>query len=118
MLCMKTRTRLTPNCLTKAIALVLLCLPLAACDQKENANFSGSYAYSSNDPAFNIKVTFDFNEDGTVLWSDGIGDLQNGTYTVSGNEVTATFKDATKKFTREGDALLSDNGLRFERGGS
>ena len=103
------------NPIIKALALAL-CFFLVSCNRN---NFSGSYTFnntSDDSAAVRINVTFDFNDDGTVLWSDGMSEPVTGHYSVSGNEITATFPGDVRTFTREGDALIL-NGVRYVRTG-
>lgn len=85
-----------------AILLVPL-LFLTGCGKK----IEGSYKWTGTVLGVRIQNIYDFNADGTVVWTTGSpNERQRGTYTVNGNRVLLSLKDRQVELVREGDALM------------
>jgi hypothetical protein len=82
--------------------LAIHCLLLAGCSKK----LEGSYKWTGEVIGVPMQNTYDFNADGSVVWTTGLHDRIRGTYVVKGTKVLLTFPSDTAALVREGDVLM------------
>lgn len=94
------------------VALLIICsFFLSGCSRK----LEGSYKWTGLILDQPSQVFYDFNADGSVVWTSAGGTRSRGTYSISGNKIVLDFPtEGTKELVREGDALMQGNS-RFTR---
>ena len=83
--------------------------------QKET--IQGSYEYDRLLLGYRVVSVLDFNNDGTVIRSSSLEEVetQTGTYEMDGNEITIYISDWSDTFMRQGDVLVDTSGGRWIR---
>ena len=93
------------------VILLVSLLFLTGCSKK----LQGSYKWTGTTLGMPMQNIYDFNADGTVIWTPGLtNERERGTYTINGNNVSLKLQNREVELVREGDVLMRGND-RFVR---
>ena len=95
------------------VSVLLISVLLTGCSE----GIQGTYKWRRELDGTLLVDTYDFNNDGSVVWTGCFGNRGRGTYVIDGRKVILTIPDEMPKpieLVRQGDALV-DGQQRFER---
>ncbi len=89
----------------KRSTITLVAIPLlllVGCSKK----LKGSYKWTGALLGAPRQNTYDFNCDGSVVWTTMLNERIRGTYVIKGTKVLLTFPSDTAELVQEGDCLM------------